>query len=391
MAGENDPNDVPSNAPSNAPAPESEGSAAEAMDRLNQSNRILCEARMLPRSKPLTDEQTNEVRERYKVYTGQSGASGAQVARECGYSKSVVSEWLTGKYVGSMDKVTHAVNDWMERDSRRAKAQRPKDFVSTKIAENIRTLVSQADKRCMIGVIVAPAGCGKTKVLKILTEQMRGVYLYCDQQLTPREFLRTLADALGRKNLLGTRAELQRWIVNALLGTNRIVFLDEAHQLGAALNCVRSIHDQAAVPIVMAGTADILQHVDDRSDGRGQFASRCLFYNAMETALDVERPDGNKAGRDLFTLEEIRAFFAMKQMRLADDALELCWSLACLPNHGTLRLIETTVDIVLDMQPELELITRKHVLLALRLRVGEQATISLQRVAARHLELSRAA
>ena len=105
-----------------------------------------------------------------------------------------------------------------------------------------------------------------------------------------------------------------------------------------ALNCVRSIHDQAEVPIILAGTADILHHVNDRADGRGQFASRCIFHNEMEGALNVEGPGSGSAGaRDLFTLEEIKAFFDMKKIRLADDALDLCWSLACLPNHGTLR------------------------------------------------------
>lgn len=378
MPGEKDPMQSP------------EGSA-EAMDRLNESNRILIEARMLPRDKPLTEQQTNGVRERLKEYVARTGASHTQIARQIGYSQTVLSEWLAGKYAGNSDKVAHALNDWMERDGRRQMAQRPKDFVSTWVAERIRTIVSQADKRTMIAVIVAPAGSGKTKVLKILNEQFRGVYLYCDQQLTPREFLRSLAEKMGRSSSKATKAELQRWIVKTLTGTNRVIFLDEAHQLGAALNCVRSIHDQAQVPIVMAGTADILHHVDDRSDGRGQFASRCLFCNILDEIRNTESPDGSKsAGRDLFTLEEIRSFFEMKKMRLADDALDLCWALACLPNHGTLRLIETTVDIVLDLYPEVELITRKHVRTALALRVGGAASSTLQKAAARHEELSKA-
>ena len=75
-----------------------------------------------------------------------------------------------------------------------------------------------------------------------------------------------------------------------------MILLDEGHQLNDdALNCVRSIYDQAQVPFALAGTADIIRKIDDRSDGRGQFASRCIFYNAMDNIQDVGRPDGGKS------------------------------------------------------------------------------------------------
>lgn len=372
-------------------AAQSGGPETEALDRLSEIDRIQIEARMLPQDKPITDEMIDEIRGRAKTYMARTGATGLQIAKECGYVRSVITEWLGGKYPGKSDEVARKVNEWMERDGRRRVAARPKDFVPTRVADYIRATVAQADKHCMIAVIVVPAGAGKTKVLKILTEQMNGLYLYCNQQLTPREFLRSLCDALGRREKTGTKAEMERWIVAKLKGTKRIIFLDEAHQLGAALNCVRSIHDQAEVPIVLAGTSDILQQVNDRADGRGQFSSRCIFYNAIETAMNVEDPNGGKAGgKDLFSVEEIKAFFAMKKMRLADDAIQLCWALACLPNHGTLRLIEKTTSIVMDMEPELAVITRRHVLVALRMMVGEQVNY-LQRVASRHAEMSQAA
>lgn len=365
--------------------------ASEALDRLTQLNRVQIEARMLPTS-TLTDEQIDQVREQLRAYTGRSGITATRVSKECGFSSTVISEWLAAKYRGDSEKVARAVNSWMERDARRVASARPKDFVPTRVAEDIRTLVTLADKHCKIAVIVVPAGAGKTKVLKILTEQLRGAYLYCSEALTPREFLRSLSETLGRKCTLrsGTKAEMLRWIVKNLTGTNRVIFVDEAHQLStASLNCVRAIHDQAAVPIVLAGTADILQRTNDRSDGRGQFSSRCVFYNAMDTAIDVERPDGSKSGKDLFSEKEIRDFFEMKKMRLSDDAIEMCWALACLPNYGTLRLIETTLAIVMEMEPELELVERSHVLAALALMTGNMVN-HLQRIASKHVEASRA-
>jgi DNA transposition AAA+ family ATPase len=384
MPGENE-NEIPAG----QPAPQS-----EALDRLAEMNRVQIEARMLPTT-PLTEEQIEDVRNRLRAYTRRAGINSGDVAKQCGFSRSVISEWLGGKYRGKAEGVARAVNDWMERDSRRAAAKRPKDFVATGVAEDIRTMVNLADKHTGISVIVVPAGAGKTKVLTFLAEQMRGVYLYCNEALTPREFLRSLCEKLGCKPSMNLRnkAEMLRWIIKTLTGTKRMILLDEAHQLNtAALNCVRAIYDQANVPIVMAGTADILERINDRSDGRGQFSSRCFTHNAMDKTRDVERPDGSKVGRkDLFTVEEIRAFFEMKKMRLADDAIEMCWALACLPNYGTLRLIEKTLAIVMDLEPELELVTRGHVVEALSLMMGEQQVNHLARVAARHLETARAA
>jgi DNA transposition AAA+ family ATPase len=366
-------------------------SAREAMERLNESNRILVEARMLPRAKSLSVEQIDQVTQRVRSYTNDRGIKLAQIARECGYSATVISEVLGNTYRGNVDKVIHAMNDWMERDCRRSLARTPKDFVPTRVAEAIQTIVNQADKRCMMAAIVVPAGAGKTKVLQILNEQMRGIYIYCDEQLRAGELLRLIARSLGKEFGSVGLSAIRRWVIDNLLGTNRILFLDEAHQLNRkTLNTVRSIHDQAKVPVVMAGTAEIMDHLNDRTDGRGQFSSRCLFYNAMDEARNIETPGGgSSSGNDLFSLDEIKAFFSMKKIRLSTDALDLLWRLACLPNHGTLRLIENTVETVRDMMPESEEIMRRDVLLALRLMVGKQSAY-LQKLADSHLDLSRA-
>lgn len=360
--------------------------AREAMDRLNQNNRVQLEARMLPRTGKLKPEQVADVRDRLTAYMERQGATVTRIGRESGYSASVVSQWLAGSYVGNVEKVAVALNDWMERDARRDRSRRPKDYVKTQVAEDIRTLAYLADKRLCMAAVVVPAGAGKTYVLKALTEELRGVYLYC-KPATAREFLLSLALALGwKKGDHATRATLSRWIVETLSGTRRIIFLDEAHQLGRTVGVVRSIHDEAGVPIVMAGTADILDQINDRRDGRGQFSSRTMRYNALDLIRNAEDPRGGGAGgRDLFSVEEVKAFFDSRKIRLAKDALMLLWAIACLPNYGCLRLVERTVDMVFDMDPDSELVKRDDVLLALRTMLGAEAGY-LERVADRMAE-----
>lgn len=363
--------------------------AREAMDKLNDANRILQEARMLSENRPLTPEEIQDVISRFNHYTGENAIPARIVARQCGYASSVLSSWASGTYKGDTDGVTRAINAWMERDARRRQSRRPKDYIKTWIAEDIRTYAYLADKRTCMAAIVVPAGAGKTMVLKTLTQEMRGVYVYCDENITARDLYRAIAQAVGWDNRNGTRGELLRFIVEKLTGTGRILFIDEAQNAGRHIGSLRSIYDRANVPIVMAGTDEILTHVNDRAHGRGQMSSRCIRYNAMDYVSNVEGgPGGSEAGRDLFTLEEIQAFFAMKKIRIDREGMRLLWALSCLPNYGTLRLVENIIDTVLDSNPEVQVVSRDDVVAALQSLVGAEA-MYLQQLARRHVNINR--
>jgi|GEM_PF-1545658 len=353
--------------------------ARQAMDRLNQTNRILVGAKMLSRSEKLTDEQIDAVVSRYHEHTKARELSAAQVSRQCGYSKSTLSDWAARKYAGDVDAVTHAVNDWMERDGRRQDSRRPKDYIQTEVAESMRSIIMLADKLTMMATIVVPAGAGKTLVLRAMTEQMNGLYVSCAAGMSVRDFYLAIARALGGRDTKGTSSELRRFIVEKLTGTKRVIFIDEAHQLGARIGYIRSIYDEAKVAVVMAGTDEILKFTDDRAHGRGQFSSRTLRYDAVATARNVEGPDGER-GQDLFSIEEIQAFFASKSMRIDRDALRLVWSLSCLPGHGTLRLVDSIVNVIRDLDPDISLIRRADVLEALQI-VASADALNLQRLA----------
>lgn len=342
----------------------------EAVDRLADNQRVLVEARMLPTARPLTPEEITGVRDAFVAYLAANPEiPAAQVAREIKYSDSVISGWQKGVYKGDVQKVTVAINNWLERDARRRRGRLPDGYVKTWVAETIKSITETCHKRCMMGAIIAPSGSGKTMVLKVLAQEMRGLYVYCDADMSGREFLLALATALGGRGIDATKAALKRYIIAELSNTRRIILLDEAHLLGKTITSLRSIHDQANVAIVMCGTADILRFVNDRADGRGQFSSRTIQYNLLDDVRNAEGPEGGRGtagrGRDLFTEEEIKQFFASKRIRLAPDALHLFWRLACLPNHGTLRLVSKLTEIALDFVAEGEVIKRQDVVDAL--------------------------
>jgi DNA transposition AAA+ family ATPase len=354
-----------------------DGGQRQAMDSLNEQSRVLKGSRMTDRSKPLTPAQVDEIRQRLRDYMGQRKLHQSIVAKQCGYSPPVLTEWLKGRYAGNVELVAHAVNDWMERDRRREEAKTPRDFIPTKIADDIRSVVYLADKRGMMAAIVAPSGTGKTFVLKVLVAELRGLYVYCHGGMTPRELLNTMAVQLGRKSRDVTRADQHRWLVATMKDTHRLIVLDEAHQLGAALNVVRALHDEAGVPVVMAGTAEILEAVNDRSDGRGQFSSRTIRYNALDHLVASDAPGGGAGGKggaavNLFSESEVRAYFDMKKMRIDSDGLRLLWAMACLIDYGCIRFAEHVAETAMEIKRRYaEPLTRKDLLTALKMLHGD--------------------
>lgn len=371
---------------------QNKSSLPEAMDRLNEQNRILLEARMLPPNKPLTAEHTYSIIERFNEYIAERGIKPARVSREIKYSESTLSQWRANVYKGDIDAVTRAVNNWMERDARRAEADKPKDYVKTWVAETMRTMCYQADKRGKMLVIIAPSGTGKTKVLQAIAEEMRGIYIQADDgKRAPKELIRCLCAAVKGKTT-GTIGVMLASLIEQLRKQPRIIIIDECQFLARCLSVIRSVYDQAGVPVIMAGTSDILPYVDDRTDGRGQFASRTLFCNIMDAIVDVERDGGGdkSESRDLFSLEEIAAFFETKKIRLTREALMFAWSLACLPNYGTLRFA-FDVAAMAEEWAKKDPVDRKHMMNALQLCLGRPLAKHVKTIAQRHEEFSRTA
>jgi len=137
-------------------------------------------------------------------------------------------------------------------------------------------------------------------------------------------------------------------IIERLAGTRRPLFFDEAHRLPRhTFSRIRTIHDRAEVPIVIVGTDEIISRIDDRAGHRGQMASRCLMYNAMDYVFDADDPDGKTRGRPLFSAEEIKAVFAKMRIKVDRDAFRLMWGLACLTGDGSMRLVGDLIGTIL--------------------------------------------
>lgn len=315
------------------------------LDRLAQEARIMHKARMLPQSGPLKPEQTEQVRQDFIAFTRENNISHKTVSRALGggFSKSTISLWLSGKYDGDVDRVTRAINQWMEDEAVARAFRRPDGFVETEVVTKMLAAMKMARTQGTMALIHGPAGVGKTMTAEAAATVFQGSIYVRVMQATRRGpgLIAEIATLLG----LSTRNSgwrVQKSVIDELKGTNRMLIIDEVHQLHEkGYEAVRDLHDAAGIPIILIGTVDACKHVTDITQHFGQFSSRiAVRCDITEEAL---RPNSPKP---LFSLDEVMRVFDGGKVRLSRDGGRYLQMIANVPGLGGLRICDRIMRVV---------------------------------------------
>lgn len=299
---------------------------------------------MLPTDRALTPPEIEQVARDARRFFKERRISTEALSRSLGdkCSAPVLSQFFNGHYKGDCERIARAVNAHMERLAQTAEVRRPAGFVETEVARRILAVVRTAVETCCIGEVVGPAGVGKTLTLQAAAALYPGsLYVRAVHgTLSPYGFITDLAGMLGvtKRAAMGP---VQRQLVEALKGTARPIFVDEAHQLReATFEVIRDIHDGAGNPFVLAGTRRLREMTTSRDRFFGQFNRRIVARcDVTEIASRTNNP------RPLFTVEDIRKVFESAKLRLTSDAHQFLTDLANIPDEGALGLCEKVVMI----------------------------------------------
>jgi DNA transposition AAA+ family ATPase len=353
---------------------------AKVADRIIENDRILQGSSMLPMDRELTAEEIETVRANSVRYRDQHELSISDIARQTGYSKAVLSEFQSGKYKGNSQKVARRVNEWIERHARRKQPKKPKfDHIQTRSFGLMAAVINLGDKLNKMVAFVGPSGSGKTMLLRVKAEETNAILVTAMAGMTARSIYQAIAFELGFRNENATTSRLLTYILATLKDTHRPLYVDEAHLLGKQVGALRSIYDQAGIPIVLAGAAEILNLVDDRQHGCGQFSSRTILFNLMDH-VEADVPTDDEDGDPLFSAAEIRAFLKSKNIRFDAEAFKMVLALSCLPEEGTLRKVGDIIDAIREGNTEDEIFTREDVKDALILLDSSRAQYLLRQV-----------
>ncbi|MEM6750749.1 MAG: AAA family ATPase [Planctomycetota bacterium] len=354
-----------------------------ATERLLQNDRIIVEARMLPKNRKLTRYEIESVRGRLRRLIEATAGDERPVtltlvADQTDYKTPTISQWLNDKYKGNLDRVTHAVNLWLEREARRRVSQSTSEYVPTWVCEQMMRIARQAHRLERMAAIVAPSGSGKDMVIDYLAEELNGYVIRCHPKMTGTVLIRSVSARLGMSDRQQrySAAMLLDLVNEQIKGKNCTLFFNEAQTLAAdAAGLIRTIHDETGVPILMFGSDRIFELIDDRASGGGQFHRRCKKLNILDLMAREADPDNpDRLGRPLYTLDEVREYVRMKQVALADeDVLQMLWSIANLADWGTLGFANAVLEGAVDTWGRDETITTDHLVAQILDEAGDEA------------------
>lgn len=314
------------------------------LDQLAQDARRLRVARKLPDG-PLSWDWIQRVQADYEAFLDAEGLSQVKIAKSLGVSAGTLSSFRNmareDEYIGDRDKIARALNEYMERYARGKEVPRPDGLVSTQVAERMLSLIRNTISMRSIGLIYSDAGRGKTMVLKAANQLFHGS-LYIRVRSTTRSVtgLANQLKSVAKVRCARSTRAIQDAIIDLLKGTDRPIFVDEAHQLSSdALEFLRDLHDECEVPIVLAGTKLIADKCSDNDAFFGQFTSRtALTYDVTREAMEAKSP--TDPGATLHSVAEIRKIFERGTLRLTNDGADAAMRLANILGLGGLRLVE---------------------------------------------------
>ncbi|MDD2870112.1 AAA family ATPase [Neomegalonema sp.] len=247
------------------------------------------------------------------------GLSQAQAANETGVSPTALSQWLQGKYAGSIPAIEGKLANWLAAQERHDAAagilpNRP-DFFRSPTAEKALAVFSYAQMMGDIVCVYGHPGVGKTRSIHQYRSTNPSVWV---ATISPNSAslgatLEEVGDALGVRE--SGRRKLARAIRRRMEGTRGLLIIDEAQNLSiGALEELRSIHDATDVGLALVGNPDVYARLTggERSMRFAQLYSRIgmrLFLKGA-TAGDVRALAaawGVKGSEEIALLREVAA------------------------------------------------------------------------------------
>ncbi len=250
------------------------------------------------------------LKERVLEILGEMKMTKAELAMRIQYSRSAVSQYLSGKYSSNPAeieaKLEAFVTEYDQQAGGQAGAQHAKGGYTPAVKPKIEYFESRdfiqtigVCKSCQesmaLGIIVAKSGYGKTHALKKYAKMPRVAYIECDDTMACRDLVEAIEIQIGMPKGAGgtiwSRVNRIRDFFNANEGY--LLIIDEADKLinkytQKKMEIIRGIFDQSDVGIVIAGEPRLEAEI---KGNLARFANRMDFYYKLKGLSEQEVRD----------------------------------------------------------------------------------------------------
>lgn len=207
------------------------------------------------------------------------------VSTATGLAKSTISMWLNGNYAGKNDKITDAINNFIQRERERS-VDNDLPFVNISIVKYVSEIARLCHTQGKIGVCVGRAGLGKTVAVKRYTKEfLDSILIESDSGYTAKSLLKEIHRRLGLSGK-GSVYDLMGEVVRKLNQSGRLLIIDEAENLPyRALEITRRIHDKTGVGVLLIGRGILLENLKGYNNQYDQLYSRVKYTKIIDGLL----------------------------------------------------------------------------------------------------------
>lgn len=339
-----------------------------------------------------------------RVGGGRKGQPGASI------SGGTLHQFANSVYTGDNAAVARRVDEFLATEEKRGKRLDTSGFVRTEVAKLGAATVQAIIAQNSIGALIAPSGCGKTKLaLALAAEHTGGVYMRVDEGHGDGQGIsRLLCLTLGISPPHGLGDKLNEIVAYLQRRRGTVLFVDEAQKIGPGrrgpdgLETLRDIHDrsdptgQRCVPIMLFGDEHFHRLIVESRSGERR-SLRPQMTRRLFPVVDVQRDlCGDDGGGELFTIDDVRRVLRMGKVRLfTDGASRWLKALANLPSFGALGFAVAVARMAFSLKkPNAQgarIVDTPDLLSAMELMIGPDAVEEADREAGGELRRARSA
>lgn len=308
------------------------------------------------------DVDQTQAREWLQHITEDRGVEVAEIARQIGYSRSMVSRFKGGVDSSQVAEKILELKGQLELEKELSEGQEEAaasegfrtsvGFIHTEDALRVLGVCKVCAAEKAMGVIMGPPGSGKTTALQeYLKQEPQAVYIVADVLMTSKQLIESIARSVGAEPG-GSLWDIMQRVLTILRAEPRLVIVDEADMLISSstksvrkLEILRLLYDQGHVGVVVCGLPRLRLWLTKGPSLRDNLAQLYSRVSVLRELQGVTRSE----------VQEILA-----QFNMTPSAKEHLLNQGCARDTGGMRRLTTILDRALVLA-EGKVITREMV------------------------------